>query len=63
MGVRKPPKIAIFRIYYGTLKYIETSADNVFIQDYNERNEGGNNPEGYTTFAILELCKVIINGK
>jgi hypothetical protein len=30
---------------------------------YNERNKGGNNPAGYTTFAILELCKVIINGK
>ena len=30
---------------------------------YNERNEGGNNPAGYTTYAILELCKVIISGK
>ena len=30
---------------------------------YNERDEAGNNPAGYSSFAIVELCKVIINGK
>ena len=30
---------------------------------YNERDEEGNNPAGYSSFAIVELCKVFINGK
>ena len=30
---------------------------------YNERDQAGNNPAGYSSFAIVELCKVFINGK
>ena len=30
---------------------------------YNERDEAGNNPAGYSSVAIVELCKVFINGK
>ena len=30
---------------------------------YNERDEGGNNPAGYSPEAIIELCNVEVNGK
>jgi hypothetical protein len=34
-----------------------------FVILYNERDEGGNNPVGYSTEAIMELCHVEVNGK
>ena len=34
-----------------------------FVIFYNERDEGGNNPAGYSTEAILELCHIEVNGK
>ena len=30
---------------------------------YNECDEGGNDPAGYSAEAILELCHVEVNGK
>ena len=30
---------------------------------YNERDEAGSNPNGYSREAIIELCHVEVNGK
>jgi hypothetical protein len=34
-----------------------------FVIFYNERDEAGNDPAGYSAAAILELCHVEVNGK